>query len=154
MIWPLPPSPCPLSYVVMLCILLSLLPKQIISAAYIVSFLSANKQQRNISWLLLSENQTRKKACFSVCLFVDQVWSQDQPRMCFTHCLSVQAPPLTDTICPSWLFAFLQHIGVGGDWETLLIVHLFSQNIFVALNIEKQQSGHVNQHSIVIIMQL
>ena len=36
----------------------------------------------------------------------------------------------------------------------LLIVHLFSQNIFVALNIEKQESGHVNQHSIVIIMQL
>ena len=120
MIWPLPPSPCPLSYVVLLCILPGLWPKQIISVAYIVSFLSAHTQQRNISWHLLSENQTQTKACFSVCLFVDQVWSQDQPRMCFTHCLSVQAPPLTNTIRPSWLFAFLQHIGIRGDWETLI----------------------------------
>ena len=33
MIWPLPSSPCPLSYVVLLCNLPSLLPKQITSVA-------------------------------------------------------------------------------------------------------------------------
>ena len=117
MIWPLPPSPCPLSYVVLLCILPGLWPKQIISVAYIVSFLSADTQQRNMA--SPSREPDSDKSLFSVCLFVDQVWSQDQPRICFTHCLSVQAPPLTNTIRPSWLFAFLQHIGVRGDWETL-----------------------------------
>ena len=39
--------------------------------------------------------------------------------MCFTHCLSVQAPPLTNTIRHSWVFALLQHIGIRDDWETL-----------------------------------
>ena len=37
-------SPCPLSYVVLFFILPGLLPKQIISVAYIVSFLSAHTQ--------------------------------------------------------------------------------------------------------------
>ena len=147
MIWPLPPSPCPLSFVFLLWILLSLLSKQIISAAYVVSFLSAHKQQRNISWLLLSENQTQTKACFSVFLFVDQVWSQDQPRMCFTHCLSVQAPPLTNTIRPSWLFAFLQLIWNRGDWETL---SLFVLSKYLCC-IEYWKAA---KQSIVIIMQL
>ena len=147
MIWPLPPSPCPLSFVFLLWILLSLLSKQIISAAYVVSFLSAHKQQRNISWLLLSENQTQTKACFSVFLFVDQVWSQDQLRMCFAHCLSVQAPPLTNTIRPSWLFAFLQLIWNRGDWETL---SLFVLSKYLCC-IEYWKAA---KQSIVIIMQL